>query len=250
MSQQNPKLTQGPRNGQNADKKGAYDLVARINNAIINRGEYLTVEIFITGYGQIGNSKFVFYPSIDIIDTSESTLTYGLKHEPSGTGTLISWGEKTENLDGVGVSVDLAGGWVKSSWTTNEATVYFDITASPTPQIMTEATHFEIAPIVLKLKIKKKAQPGNHFLHFGFTYFNGQEWSGSNQQVQFTIKNVFQKHEIPISILVFIATILTILAAIITVIDFAQKHKRNATSEITKNTIIKDTTAPKPKSKK
>lgn len=253
--------TNAPRTGKNSEEKGHYDFVARITNAIVDRGDTIVVEIFFTGYGVIDNSKFAFYPSISILDLNGSSCLYSIKSEVSANGgEVLSWGGLEWKFDKgteTGVVIDLSAGIVHSSWRDQTPTLFFDaFQITPCPVISTETTQLDKAPITFKLKINKKASPGSHFLHFGFTYYNGSEWGGSTQQIPFTIKNTFQRHEILIAWIGLVGVILALLASIYSIIDIAPKYwpfannskveaaKNNSDSTIKKN--IRDSDRVKP----
>ena len=41
---------------------GAYALAVRVDNPRPSAGETINVEVFITGYGNVGGAKIIFYP--------------------------------------------------------------------------------------------------------------------------------------------------------------------------------------------
>ena len=63
-----------PMMGKNFDSPGNYELITRTNKTIINSGGIVIVDILITGYGKIPNSKLVFYPSGEILNLSHSKV--------------------------------------------------------------------------------------------------------------------------------------------------------------------------------
>lgn len=211
-----PELLSAPRMGENADRKGYYDLVARINNGVINRGQFLEVEVYISGYGNIQNPKFVFFPSLSIISEKESEIFYDLGKVEG----RIKWGQSKMAASEDGIFIDLSGGIIYSKWETKKPTLFFDVRMPKgAGQIMTETSQNKKPPIKLNLKIKRKAAAGNHFLHFAFTYFNGEEWTGSTQLITFTINNIFQENEVLLQWVAIVVAVVTIASSMLSIIS-------------------------------
>src|SRR3990172_5537313 len=51
------------RSGKYANAPGKYELAVKILNQIVQPGDTLNLEIYITGYGQITGAKFIFFPT-------------------------------------------------------------------------------------------------------------------------------------------------------------------------------------------
>jgi hypothetical protein len=80
-----------PLEGDHADQPGSYGLAIRIHNSVIDPGEIVEVELFISGYGQITTSKLVCCASPNLIETNskESYVLTGLGEERKDQPT---WG--------------------------------------------------------------------------------------------------------------------------------------------------------------
>lgn len=74
------------------------------------------------------------------------------------------------------------------------------------------------------LTISKEAKPGPHSIQFVLTYFDGQTWKTASKNADFTIRNVYQRHEGPIWWIGGIAAGLTILASGVTLWPVARQH--------------------------
>jgi len=53
-------------------KPGAYDLVIRASQPIVDPGDKLQVEVYISGYGVIHGARMVSYPSPSVFSLSDS----------------------------------------------------------------------------------------------------------------------------------------------------------------------------------
>lgn len=187
------------------EKIGHYDIAIRLLNPVIKKGDTLNVEIYITGYGQISGAKLVFYPSSDLFQISTSKVSYDIY---SKEGKLYH-GNTESFISRNGTTLPLTGG--QEPQDDNELpTIFVDILDSGY-QISTEVRSGK-APIEFNLHTLKSVKPGQYSLDFYFTYFNGSEWSGSQQSVSFTIQNILQRHE-------NIAASLAAFAAIVTIAD-------------------------------
>jgi hypothetical protein len=58
-----------PRLGKYGDSAGNYEVVSRFSSSTIIPGGNIDLDVFITGYGQIGNSKLFFEISASILDS-------------------------------------------------------------------------------------------------------------------------------------------------------------------------------------
>lgn len=163
-----------------------------MSNPVINPGEQLNIEVYISGYGEIRGSKLVFYVSPEAVDENKSTYTCEIEKK----GNLFVFGGKQKGLGDVGNTIDFCGGLRLDNW--DHPTFFFDNPLNPqhgrTPQISTEAK-LESAPIDIRLKTRRKLRPGPHEIQFVFSYFNGSSWATSTARALFTVRNLYQRHE-------------------------------------------------------
>lgn len=88
-------------------KPGAYDLIIRISQPIVDPGDRLRVEVYISGYGVIEAAKVAFYPSPEVFDPSKSKVKGSLKRCKDG---LWGWGKDSTELDAIGHVLSLGEG--------------------------------------------------------------------------------------------------------------------------------------------
>ncbi|NVO85458.1 hypothetical protein [Hymenobacter terrestris] len=190
------------RRGENGDKTGKYELIARIYDANIDPGDTVVVDIYITGYGKIANSKLALYPPVSILDDSGSAVSYGFDYGQE----RVRWGGHTTPISERGIvlptmeSADESGpGYTR----------FFDVSDDPTPSIVTEASEGEggTAPYTLNMQLSSRAKPGEYKTTLVFTYFNGETWQTSRVDPKFTVRNMFERNERVVSILGILAAI-------------------------------------------
>ena len=152
------------------EKAGAFDLVVRASRSMVNPGERVSLELFISGYGQIENACVGVYPSWLIFDIEKS---YVCIRE-----------EVAVPMDPLGVIVGIS----------DES--FFD--AKGAFQISTEcktAPPAAKAPISLDLQLDPKAPSGIYSIQFLLKYFNGESWDTRTYTTNITIMNFYQRHE-------------------------------------------------------
>lgn len=225
-------------NGEYADEDGNYELIVSIDNAVVDPGDKIKIKIFITGYGKIDRAKLIFYPSKSVFEYEKSTVTTDLKEGPPGD--LPVWGGVTRTLPPEGFAVSFTGGFTYGSVT--KPTMFFDLNPEQGSNVLnTELLQKNlVAPVEFDLSIAKKNTPGTHFLHFGFSYFNGSEWRTSTVTVQFTVRNIFERNSGWIATIGLCAAIAALLPLFISVPLFKGKIK-NSMPITTQQNSVKDT---------
>lgn len=198
-------------------KPGAYDLAIRVSQPIVDPGDKLQVEVYISGYGVVQAAKVAFYPSPQVfdLDPNRSMMTTGIKRYDDGR---MGWGGTPVKFDPTGGVLTLSGGFVSEnnpSW--QRPTWFCDANERQVNhyQIATEVKHPQgTSPVCLDLTVHNDATPGPHSIHFVLTYFDGQTWKTASKNADFTIRNFYQRHEIPVWILGGLAAIVTIGAPV------------------------------------
>lgn len=193
-----------PRNAPNASKPGAYNLATRVGKTVINPGDEFKIEQYITGYGNITQVKLVCYLSSDIFDEKHTYVIYGMKF--NDTTEKYDWGRHQTHLTDPGLTIGLLGlqceGW-------SEPTMILDA-EPPTHRVTTEIKQVT-APLDYTLKTLKTISPGDHYIDFHLTYFNGEKWCISKEKTPFKVRNLFEKHAKKISWLAVLATSTSII---------------------------------------
>ncbi|QHD06567.1 hypothetical protein PspR76_12900 [Pseudomonas sp. R76] len=89
----------------------------------------------------------------------------------------------------------------------DESTMIFDVEQASKRPILASEKKLNHAPFEYTLKTKKALSPGEHYIDFYLTYFNGEKWITSKERVSFKIRNFFERHAKTISALAIIASI-------------------------------------------
>lgn len=179
--------------GSDSRAPGEYKIIARNLRDVVNPGDDFVIEIYITGFGQIGKNKMLIYESNNIMDYENSTCTtFG--------GTPLG------QFKSLGVVVNVSEkGFEK---------VPPDTPTQPDqdklPMLFSEVNR-KGAPIQLNLRTKESVNPGIYSMDIHFTYFNGKEWKVSEAQARFKVQNVFEKHQGKIAWLGIIVALITII---------------------------------------
>src|SRR3989338_7651804 len=201
--------SQPPRKGPHADSTGDYSVVARLDNAVIDPTEKLSLEVYFVGYGEITSPQISFYPSSGFFDPELSTARYNLGKDE--TGKAVFGTKETKIDDPIGQTLGLRGIKFDSS---EEPTIFFDDPEASSPRVVT-ATKQKAAPLELKFFIKKEARAGQHYISLVFMYFNGEQWRTSTYKAEFTIRSSFQRNETSLWILGFFVATGSFLAAVL-----------------------------------
>lgn len=194
--------SENTRRGENGNKTGKYELIARIYDANIDPGDLVVVDIYITGYGRIANSKLALYPPISILADSGSAVSYGLEYRQE----RVRWGGHTAAVSERGIVLPTLG-TSEEPWP--GYTHFYEVGEDPTPHIATESSRGDngTAPYTLHLQLSPRAKPGRYSTTLVFTYFNGETWQTSRAEPKFAVRNVFERNERTISILGVLAAI-------------------------------------------
>ncbi|WP_152442313.1 hypothetical protein [Pseudomonas putida] len=192
---------------ENCRAVGSYSLVTVINNPIINPGETITIDQYISGYGLGSGVKVVHYPSSDVFDVKNSYVSFNPKFNGDDP---ITWGGIQGQPDETGGTLIMGPMYRTGS---GELVTFCDADAnSNRNSIITERKLGEKPPFHYLFKTKNTAKPGPYKISFVFTYFNGENWQSSTETVEFKIQNYFEKYNTVISILAAAALITTIFS--------------------------------------
>jgi hypothetical protein len=196
-------------------KPGAYDLAIRVSQPIVDPGGSLQVEVYISGYGVIQAAKVAYYPSPEVVDYDKSKMIFGPKRYDDHNG---GWGGDTVQLSdpsySTGGVATLSGGmaqpnnpqWQNQTW-------FFD---GKENQVLNYQISTEVkdprgtSPLYLDLAVSRSAKPGPQSIQFVLTYFDGQTWKTASKNADFTIRNIYQRHEIFIAVVGLVAAAVTI----------------------------------------
>ncbi|KFX63834.1 hypothetical protein KBK24_0119215 [Burkholderia sp. K24] len=201
----------------------------RLETQIIDPGETVQGELFITGYGCIDGAKIVFYPATSVFEEGPSTVSW--REITTFTEPTVHWQGtiRTFQPTEAGLTLQMKSRLQPAD---KQSDYFFDINPGQDfSGIQTEAV-WEAgeqsephAPIFFELKTRRAVRPGTYPLTFVFTYFNGSEWVNQSQSASFTIRNVLQRNEALFGIAAYSAAIATVIAAILTLVDTWDKVK-------------------------
>lgn len=206
-----PQLALGaqPRQGKYADRTGAYEQAFRVVNPVIDPGEVLTIEQYFTGYGRIHGAKVTCFPSDDVFDSERSEIVSGLKKHGAGIG----FGASTGQPSGTGNIIKL-GGIRMDGW--EENTQFVDLKeGDATPTLLTECKVGGLAPVVYRLRTRRRTKPGTYALEFYFVYYNGDAWHSSARKIEFKVRNLLERYQVVIGFIALFGTIVALARYIV-----------------------------------
>jgi hypothetical protein len=190
-------------------KQGHYEITARFINSVIDKGDTVEGEVYITGFGLIQAAKvnIVFSADIFQIEKSEYSTDVTAWTVPNDPLSLhIRFGAKKNIPSNLGFtySTSPSGDFKKLFGMYPVRPNEHDLT------IFTE-TWRRAPPVHLRLVTKEDTLPGIYYLDFFFTYFNGNSWEVSKHRAEFKIRNIFERNENAIRVVVIMASLYTAL---------------------------------------
>ncbi|MCX9150514.1 hypothetical protein [Pseudomonas sp. TB1-B1] len=200
------------RSALNGDRPGSYQLATRSGKTTINSGETLEFEQYVTGYGYIQTPKLQAYISTDAFELEKSYILNSLVRTDFEGGFKLSWGNQKDKLSPTGFTFLMQG---MSCEDGDESTMIFDALSMSKNPILLSEQKLDHAPFEYTLKTKKSLSPGEHYIDFYLTFFNGERWVTSKERVSFKIRNIFERHAKKISALAVIASVSGILRFIV-----------------------------------
>jgi len=179
-----------PRQKENHEKPGYYQMVVLPDKRVLNKGDEINIDLYFTGYGEIGLSKVYISVSSDIFDRENSIFRTSLDQK----GRVMSWGASSGTITPLTV-VNLNGG---IQFLKNDTVKYFTQYIDMKPDfgdlnILTEY-RFTYAPLSFHLKLREDVEPSNYIISFYYTYYNGMEWKGSTSEVPLKVNSLFEKY--------------------------------------------------------
>ena len=203
-------LKDAPRQGMGAETPGDYVLVLRAHEEVLDAGDTLVFDGFISGYGAIEAAKLILVPSSKLIADAQAEVTFNVIQLPSEGGQRSEpgyGGHPAIFRLGDGVVFGLDGGVNNPEWP--RPTYVWDKSLGDAPVVSSERV-LGAAPIHGRLKLADRAKPGTYKLLANFCYFDGQVWRSKPAELVFSIRNVFQRYDGLITALGVAAAIATI----------------------------------------
>jgi len=193
--------------------KASYVLIPKLITPIIDAGEVIEVEIYLSGYGQVAANKLrITISSKQLVNpevpgTIESSIGIETdkatgKHYPITGKSYMQSGKGSHRLDEIGVTIGVIEAY------------FHDTSGEHTPgllnQIFAERMYDDVAPFVLKINTKKKVPKGDYTIDMAFTYSDGQEMATDQKAVTVHVTDFVEKHSMLISLAAIIGTIVTV----------------------------------------
>lgn len=233
---------------EHADKPGKYIPFVRLSHSIVNPGQTVDVDVFISGLGRIGATKLAAYPSPGLINEAGSQYRFGETVLDEENLTVVHQG-KWKPLDKNGCIITFfplteadRGRMEKLIRKYGEAYAEGPMFSLQLPgesdlrissEMITPVTNEsgesdkgqrDNALVGFHLEIQKKARPGVHGLQFVLTYFNGDRWEISTCEARFHVTSLLQRREIYLVAAFFVAAVATILSAVLSLLTYCQAN--------------------------
>jgi hypothetical protein len=191
-----------------------YSLVLRNRTPVINPGDSLGIEIFLSGYGVPKKNKLdVKFSSPYVVNIKNpGTLTAGISVLLNATtGEIIrpiTDLPKTYKLDEVGADVTLNYGFFLSMPDTK-------FNSNEVDQIVSETEWNGSAPILLTINTSNDAPSGDYDVIFTFTYGDEQLLSQDQKVAHFRITSWWERNEWWITIIGVILAFIAVAPSLI-----------------------------------
>lgn len=174
-----------------ADKPGNYEVVVRVSRINLYDNDSLIVDLFITGYGRIGNGKLFVIPSGNIF-CDYSVLKFGFTRDDN---THFHWGDSIYSaLSSSQFVVPIAGPSIGDSAWPYQNMFLDDDTFPENSSIITEMYSGPRSPYQFCYKIKKNVQAGDYSIKVYLTYYNSREWKTSKEIIPIHINTVTEEY--------------------------------------------------------
>tara|TARA_R110002049_G_scaffold304273_3_gene499349 strand:- start:1351 stop:2253 length:903 start_codon:yes stop_codon:yes gene_type:complete len=212
MNYQNKPFPEIVQKGKNSEKPGAYSQILNANKTTLSAGESIIIQHYITGYG------FIEPTTAKIVTTSSSNI-----FDETNSEVLSDFGRNPHQFYNSGTTGGL-GAILIDQETGKEQTMFNDASFLTkkigTTQIVLEQNAVKennesISPFKWVLKTKKEIKPGNYYLTFVLTYFNGNSWQNDKIELPIKIMTWYEKQASYIQITAWIIAVLTILSLIL-----------------------------------
>jgi len=69
-------IGKAPRESENADSNGHYEIAIRTHGDVVDPGEDIALDFFLTGYGEITGSKLYGFGPDGVFNKSQSSLRF------------------------------------------------------------------------------------------------------------------------------------------------------------------------------
>jgi hypothetical protein len=192
-----------------ANSKVALSLIIRNRTPVIEAGDTLEIEVFISGDGiPVKNKLSVSWSSLHVIDRDNP-------------GVYVASDNKSVGIDPFGIAIDF--GPSHFSYAPESTPPYFGI-----PQIMSETMSNSIPFLLLKINTTKSAPPGDYDITFVFTYSDNQSIYQDYKTAQFHISSLWERIELRLQIgAVSIALVSLVTGAVFSWLTYRKTRQKH-----------------------
>lgn len=173
-----------------SDMEPSFSLAAPHNRPIINKGDTMEFEVYISGYGHIEN-KVKIYASLPIGLVDGGTDYGHIFHLGfNGVGELIKIDIPVNTPNAF--YIWLANIFLKQMQTPN-SDYHTDLIFSELSHRVSEEAS---APISINIITSKNAPAGDNKIDLILTYSDGKKWYQDKQEIKFHINSIWEKYHI------------------------------------------------------
>ena len=214
----------------NFDNPGKYQQVISASKTIVAPGDKIEINYFVSGYGKIDNmtAKVYYAFSSDIVDSTRSSLKGSFKKFKNGQ---IGWGGSEFPLSSSGATLMLSP-MIQHEIEGTFTTLFDDSPPNwiipfggepfsidyPVPLIYLEQQYSDldtgekrVPPYKWKIKLKENLSPGDYYVTFILTYFNGEKWENDKSDIKITIMPWYEQYNSSVQWITVIISFLTIV---------------------------------------
>lgn len=214
----------------NRNKPGSYKQILNADITTISPGDRIKVSHFISGYGYIDykTAKIFYSSSANIIDESSSTVTHGFLGDEQTNKTI--WGGLSHELNSdvnsililkssiINEDTEKTANMFSKPENVNSPIIFFEL-------ILNNQTKKSNPPILWSIKTKDDLLPGEYYLTYVFTYFNGEKWQNDKVELKIKVMTWYERKESTIQTWSYIILIITILGFIFSIPSYVSSCK-------------------------
>lgn len=195
----------------------SFSLATPNNKPIINRGDTMEFEVYISGYGHVANLTKI-YASLPIGLVDEDTI-YGSVHylDFSSTGELTKSNFPLNTANAF--YVYFPNNYFNQIKKTNSDNYSILVLTEMNYLISGEM----VAPILIKITTSENAPDGDNKINLILTYSDGKKWYQDEQEISFHVNSFWEQYYI--YHLIITGVVISILGNLYDM--FARKNKKN-----------------------
>lgn len=220
-----------------AVEPGIFKQILNAQTTIINPGDSIKIDHYITGNGYINYeiSKIYFVPSEELIDLKKSFILSSFDLDYFRKTGLFTYGGSKHYLNSVKNYTLTPSSLMDYEIGSNRYFhSFFSQYRATKNNIFSELVLGApgkpfLPPIRWEIITKKDIRPGDYQLNFVFTYFNGEKWMNDTSSVKIHIMPWYEKYASTIQVLGVVVIIFTLYTTVLSTISFfrIQRNQQN-----------------------